>query len=400
MRPGAYLCLLLAIGLFCGCSKSTETETKTEAVQKHEHHPPHGGTPVVLGDEEYHVELVLDAAAGKLQAFVFDGELENFIRIPAASIEIDAQAGGREEPLILRAVANSATGEKVGDTSLFETQADWLKTTTNFDATLKEIVVRGKAYSNVKFNFPKGNDADEKSQGSHSGPQAEVHGELIQTSALAVSNVGSEMPTNEPPHRKHPQPPSVQRRMVMAQLAPPDQTGASGAGMPSGTLGTAADLAKTNLVSAASLPPISEQRFGCPEVSFRMLSSFDLQLNHELANGTAGSNQTVAEVSAQIPSEVRALDGKRTVIQGFLLPVKMDDGLAVEFLLMRNQSMCCYGVPPKINEWITVQMTGKGVKPVMDQPVVVVGTLHVGPMQENGLLTGIYSLDGEKVIGP
>ena len=162
MQPGAYLCLLLAIGFFCGCSKSTETETKTEAVQKHEHHPPHGGTPVVLGDEEYHVELVLDAAAGKLQAFVFDGELENFVRIPAESIEIDAQVSGREEPLILRAVANNATGEKVGDTSLFEIQADWLKTSPTFDGTLKEIVVRGKTYSNVKFNFPKGNDEDAK----------------------------------------------------------------------------------------------------------------------------------------------------------------------------------------------------------------------------------------------
>jgi hypothetical protein len=94
------------------------------------------------------------------------------------------------------------------------------------------------------------------------------------------------------------------------------------------------------------------------------------------------------------------LDGKKVVIQGFLLPVKMDDGLAVEFLLMRNQSMCCYGVPPKINEWISVKMTGKGVKAVMDQPIAVVGTLHVGPALENGLLTGIYDLDGEKIIGP
>src|ERR1035438_8875229 len=54
---------------------------------KHEHHPPHGGTPVVLGDEAYHIELVLDASAGTLQAFVLDGELENFIRSAAPSFE-------------------------------------------------------------------------------------------------------------------------------------------------------------------------------------------------------------------------------------------------------------------------------------------------------------------------
>ena len=97
-----------------------------------------------------------------MQAFVLDGELENFIRVPAASIEIDAQVPGREEKLTLRAVPNPATGETLGDTSLFETQADWLKTTPTFDAALKEIGIRGKTYSNVKFNFPKGSDEDAK----------------------------------------------------------------------------------------------------------------------------------------------------------------------------------------------------------------------------------------------
>lgn len=163
MKSIAYICFLLVAGYLFGCSKPDETAApKSEAVHKHEHHPPHGGTPVVLGDEEYHVELVLDATTGNLQAFVFDGELENFVRVPAKSIEIDAQVSGREEKLDLRAVPNTATGEKVGDTSLFETQADWLKTTPTFDAALKEIAVRGKTYSNVKFNFPKGNDEDAK----------------------------------------------------------------------------------------------------------------------------------------------------------------------------------------------------------------------------------------------
>ncbi len=163
MKLITYICFLAIAGYVCGCSKSDEAAAPTTAaVHKHEHHPPHGGTPVVLGDEEYHVELVLDAAAGKLQAFVLDGEMENFVRVPAESINIDAQISGREEKLSLRAVPNTATGEKVGDTSLFETQADWLKTTPTFDAALMEIVVHGKKYSNVRFNFPRGNDEDSK----------------------------------------------------------------------------------------------------------------------------------------------------------------------------------------------------------------------------------------------
>lgn len=163
MKLFNYLCAPILAAFLCGCSQSSQTPAnKTETVPKHEHHPLHGGTPVALGDEEYTVELVLDPVAGKLQAYVLDGEMENFIRIPANAIQIAAHVASHEEKLELKAVPNNATGEKIGDTSLFETQADWLKTTPEFDAVLKEITVRGKTYSNVKFNFPKGNDTDTK----------------------------------------------------------------------------------------------------------------------------------------------------------------------------------------------------------------------------------------------
>ena len=143
-----------------GCSKKT-TESSTSATpHKHEHKPPHGGTPVVLGDEVYHIELVRDVGSGTLQAYIFDGELENFIRSSVPSFEVACSVNEHPQNLIFKAVANPATGETVGDTSLFEAQADWLKTTANFDAELKAITVRGTAFREVKFNFPKGNDKD------------------------------------------------------------------------------------------------------------------------------------------------------------------------------------------------------------------------------------------------
>ena len=151
---------LTCLPLFAGCAKHPAETTATAKPPKHEHKPPHGGTPVVLGDEVYHVELVRDAATGKLQAFVFDGELENFIRSSVPSFQIDAVVSGAPQTLILSAVPNPATGETVGDTSLFETQADWLKTANDFDATLKSITIRNTTFTDVKFNFPKGNDKD------------------------------------------------------------------------------------------------------------------------------------------------------------------------------------------------------------------------------------------------
>lgn len=163
MKPCKLIALFPAILLFffAGCGKpAPETTTAPKSPPKHEHTPPHGGTPVVLGDEAYHVELVRDAANGRLQAFVFDGELENFIRSSMPAIQIDAVVNGQPKTLLLAAVASAATGETVGDTALFEGQADWLKTAAEFDATLKTITIRGTVFNDVKFNFPKGNDRD------------------------------------------------------------------------------------------------------------------------------------------------------------------------------------------------------------------------------------------------
>ena len=154
--------LMTALVFASGCRQKSETASVSAKPAKHEHHPPHGGTPVVLGDEVYHVEFVLEAAAGKLQAFVLDGELENFIRSSAPSFEVVADVGGEAKTLVFSPVANPATGETAGDTSLFEAQADWLKTTKAFDAVLKTLNVRGTVFSDVKFNFPKGNDDDAK----------------------------------------------------------------------------------------------------------------------------------------------------------------------------------------------------------------------------------------------
>jgi len=102
--------------------------------------------------------------------------------------------------------------------------------------------------------------------------------------------------------------------------------------------------------------------------------------------------EALAALNAQIPEALKKLDGRRVQISGFMLPVKFDGTKVSQFLLMRDQMMCCYGVVPQINDWVVVQM----VKPVQftpDTPVSFRGKFRVGAMQENGFLTGIYVLD-------
>ena len=50
---------------------------KKASAHQHEHTPPHGGTPVVLGEEEFHLEFVRDAAA-RLGIIQTQSGLESF----------------------------------------------------------------------------------------------------------------------------------------------------------------------------------------------------------------------------------------------------------------------------------------------------------------------------------
>ena len=135
-----------------------------------------------------------------------------------------------------------------------------------------------------------------------------------------------------------------------------------------------------------------------PLVGFERLSGYPIEISDELL-GPVTNNQ--AEVSrrteALIPATVKAYSQKQVTLRGFMLPLKVEGGLVTELLIMKDQSMCCYGAVPKIHEWVSVKMSGKGVKPVMDQPVTLQGKLHVGEMRENGYLTGIYRLEGERM---
>jgi len=96
----------------------------------------------------------------------------------------------------------------------------------------------------------------------------------------------------------------------------------------------------------------------------------------------------------QIPTVVKSWNGKKAVITGFMLPTKLENGKAVEFLLMANQMACCYGTVPNTNDWVIVR-TPQGVPIIQDVPIAFRGKFKVGAMFENGYMTGIYALEAD-----
>jgi len=164
-----------------------------------------------------------------------------------------------------------------------------------------------------------------------------------------------------------------------------------------------APLAAPSTFAASTAPPThaaSAGAGGYPLVGFDKLSGYSIEISDDLLGPVTNDLPAIkAKTESLIPESVKAYSTKRVSLRGFMLPLKVEGGLVTELLIMKDQSMCCYGTVPKIHEWVSVKMAGKGVKPVMDQPVSLQGTLHVGEMRENGYLTGIYQMDGDQ-LGP
>jgi hypothetical protein len=81
-----------------------------------------------------------------------------------------------------------------------------------------------------------------------------------------------------------------------------------------------------------------------------------------------------------------------------------------EFILLRNQGLCCFGTVPRMNEWVHVVMAeGTHAPYAMDLPITVFGTLSVGEVYEwqtgrdgveRGILMSVNRMTGTAVIVP
>jgi hypothetical protein len=175
---------------------------------------------------------------------------------------------------------------------------------------------------------------------------------------------------------------------------PPQPSLATGTNAPRGdSITSAAPIPiTTNSTSAGTLK--GDQFI---ETSFDKLAAFTFKAGSDAPVSSENAIEASRQILAQIPASVKALNEKRIAIRGFMLPMKLEHGRVIEFLLLRNQMGCCYGIPPSMNEVIDVRTNGKGLPTLMDDPVTAYGTLHIVEVRENGYLTGIYKLDCERV---
>jgi hypothetical protein len=152
--------MLTTIGMLAVAGVAGAQRSPTAKSSAHEHHAPHGGTLVELGEEFAHLELVLNAQTGTLTAYILDGEAEQSVRIVQPQIEVNLRLPGSAKALALTlpAAANPLTGETVGQSSQFQAHAEALKGATRFTGTVKSVTAKGGTFENVSFQFPEGNE--------------------------------------------------------------------------------------------------------------------------------------------------------------------------------------------------------------------------------------------------
>jgi hypothetical protein len=176
---------------------------------------------------------------------------------------------------------------------------------------------------------------------------------------------------------------------ALASIATPLVYGAGNSDAPA--LPVAAAVAATSTETA----PAPEVVNGYLKLGFDRLASY--KFTPPAYDPATKPDAPIPSVEDQIPSAVKKYDGQKAMVTGFMLPVKMEGQLVTEFLLVRDPMMCCYGVTPQMNEWVVVKMVKGGVHPLMDVPISFYGQIRVKEMFENGYMTGIYLLEGEKM---
>jgi hypothetical protein len=217
-------------------------------------------------------------------------------------------------------------------------------------------------------------------------------GELVQRQAALEKPFIQELPKPKQA-AEVPEPPAVAKPQISETGTVPVDSQAGGKGT---------EPVQQPKVGKPPAPPVELVPLGkigeYTVVGFDRLASFAYEVPDDPI--TEPKAKAIIEKNV-IPKTVRVFDKKKVALKGYMLPLKVEDGKITELLILRDQSMCCYGGVPRINEWVSVRMPkGKGVKPIMDVPITIFGTLKVGEVLENGYLVGIYEMDGHRLGGP
>ena len=154
----------------------------------------------------------------------------------------------------------------------------------------------------------------------------------------------------------------------------------------------ASTISVTNSIVVPQSPQIEN---GYLRLPFDVLSGFKYDTYEVLDEVHRGRPLTKSD--DVIPPHVKSYDGRKVLVEGYIMPLRLKKGLVTEFLLFRDQAACCFGDKAKMNHYMRVKVTDKGFEPGSMMTHKVWGTLAVGEIYVQDYLTGIYQMTADRV---
>jgi hypothetical protein len=97
------------------------------------------------------------------------------------------------------------------------------------------------------------------------------------------------------------------------------------------------------------------------------------------------------------PKEIKALNGKKIVMDGFMFPIDFEKGKVRSFILSNGMFGCCFGDAPAITETIKVYRADGKLMPYQSMARVT-GVLEVGEEYDgDGYVDSVYRIKAEDV---
>ncbi len=116
----------------------------------HAHHASHGGVLIEVGEHEANLEVVHDAEAGVITIYVSGAHAEKPVRIKDEKFPALLQIKKEDVGVVFEAQASALSQETVGDTSIFKTEGEFLKTEDVTHITVDKINIYGKTFTDIK----------------------------------------------------------------------------------------------------------------------------------------------------------------------------------------------------------------------------------------------------------
>ncbi|MCB9832594.1 MAG: DUF3299 domain-containing protein [Planctomycetes bacterium] len=94
----------------------------------------------------------------------------------------------------------------------------------------------------------------------------------------------------------------------------------------------------------------------------------------------------------ELPAAVAALRGQKVAIAGYMMAIGEFEDIH-EFALVESQWSCCFGMPPNLNQIITVTIPDRddGIE-LVAQPILVYGSFAAGEEREDDWVINVYRM--------